>query len=191
MFSTKLERSNDIWTRDRYLAELACDGKTTYKRDTSEHAASKDASIDRLFSTNSQDTDVVNLNLELISKDEIDSSKSMSAVFSVFTFFDFILIVFLCLADLSTDLIESISFEKDIHHEEKGEESSISRGDTSLSRDCTNKGDTIDERSRGVKDANSDENTFSERDTNVIHHPNVPGNYALSYDLVNRSSCRN
>jgi len=78
---------------------------------------------------------------------------------------------------LTTDLIESISFEKDIHPEEKGEESSISQRDASVSRDRANKDDTIDERFCSVKDANSDENTFSERDTNVIHYdPNVPGN---------------
>ncbi|KAH0953744.1 hypothetical protein HN011_007541 [Eciton burchellii] len=131
-----------------YLAELACDGKTTHDHGTLEHTAPKDASIDR------QDTDVVNSNLELISKDEIDSSQK---------------------TDLSTDLIESISFENDIHHEEKGEESSISRGDASVSGDCANKDDRIDERSRDVTDANSDENTFSQRDANIIHYPNVPG----------------
>jgi len=97
-----------------------------------------------------------------------------------YVLFDSILILFSCLADLSTDLIESISFENDIHHEEKGEESSISRGDVSVSGDCANKDDRIDERSRDVTDANSDENTFSERDANIIHYPNVPGNYARS-----------
>lgn len=62
--------------RYRYLAELACDGREKRSLDE-ETTTCKDSSVHRIGSVNSQDTDVdVNLDSELISKDEADSSKS-------------------------------------------------------------------------------------------------------------------
>ena len=67
---------------NRYLAGLACDGneKNTFDQDTTEYTICKESSVDHTTcSVNSQDTDVdINLDSELISKDEIDLSKSMS-----------------------------------------------------------------------------------------------------------------
>lgn len=75
-------------TNIRYLAGLACDGseKSTCDQDaTDERTACKDNSVDRTCSINSQDTDVdVNLDSELISKDEIVSSKSMDYRYNLF-----------------------------------------------------------------------------------------------------------
>lgn len=56
-----------------------CDGneKDTFDQDTTERTACKESSVDRTLSINSQDTDVdINLDSELISKDEVDLSKS-------------------------------------------------------------------------------------------------------------------
>ncbi|EZA51354.1 Ropporin-1-like protein [Ooceraea biroi] len=68
-----------------YLAGLACDGKSRCDHDTTEHTAPKGSSMDRICSINSQDTDAdINLNLEQIPKDDVESSKSMlPAIFSV------------------------------------------------------------------------------------------------------------
>lgn len=64
---------------NRYLAGLVCDNneKGTLDQDTTERTACKESSVDRTCSINSQDTDV-DINSELISKDEIDLSKSTS-----------------------------------------------------------------------------------------------------------------
>ncbi|XP_011166595.2 ropporin-1-like protein isoform X1 [Solenopsis invicta] len=62
-----------------YLAGLACDDKEkdTMDQDTTERTACKESSVDRTCSINSQDTDVdINLDSELISKDEVDLSKT-------------------------------------------------------------------------------------------------------------------
>lgn len=70
-------------TNIRYLAGLACDGseKSTCDQDVTERFACKNSSVDRTFSINSQDTDVdVNLDSELMIKDEIVSSKSMNII---------------------------------------------------------------------------------------------------------------
>jgi len=64
---------------NRYLAGLMCDGneKDTFDQDTTEHTACKDSSVDPTCSINSQDTDVdINLDSELISKNEVELSKS-------------------------------------------------------------------------------------------------------------------
>lgn len=82
-----------------YLAGLACDGSEKNAEDTTERTVCKDSS-DRTCSITSQDTDVdVNLDSELISKDEIDLSKT----------------------DLSMEVTASSSYEKEIiRREEKG-----------------------------------------------------------------------
>lgn len=65
---------------NRYLAGLTCDGneKDTFDQDTTERTMCKESSVDHTTcSVNSQDTDVdINLDSELISKDEVDLSKS-------------------------------------------------------------------------------------------------------------------
>lgn len=138
-----------------YLAELACDGKSMYNCDTTEHTVPKDSSIDRICSINSQDTDVdIILNLEFIPKDEIDFSKT----------------------DLSTELVESTSLEGEDINRERKEESSISQKDASISKDSANQDDAVGEKFCGTENVNSNESIPSEgeQDTNLVY-PNVPG----------------
>ncbi|KAL6257444.1 hypothetical protein P5V15_011015 [Pogonomyrmex californicus] len=105
-----------------YLAKLACDGneKYTLDQDTTEHTACKDSSVDHTCSINSQDTDAdVNLDSELISKDEVDLSKT----------------------DPSTEPIENSSFERETsNYEEKGDESLPSRKDDKAVKDANSDG---------------------------------------------------
>lgn len=139
-------------TNIRYLAGLACDG--------SEKNATCDQDVtDRTCSMNSQDTDVdVNLDSELISKDEIASSKT----------------------DLSTEPMANSSFERElINYEEKETESLVNRkNDDSIGNDCAkNKDATIDKKFCGTNDANSDGSLFleTEKDGEITCHLNVPG----------------
>lgn len=77
---------NNVRNNIRYLAGLVCDGseKSARDRDATER---KDSSVDRT-SINSQDTDVdINLDSELISKDEIVSSKSTIIDYDIFFHF--------------------------------------------------------------------------------------------------------
>lgn len=119
---------------------------------------------------NSQDTDAdVNLDLESMSKDEVDSySKSTLSILSVFVStpsFELILL-YSCLhfaADLSVEQVESSSLEK------KEKLDALKGGD---------KDNAIGERFRGIRDAsNSDGSVFSEAEKNAraTCGLNVPG----------------
>lgn len=73
-------------TNIRYLAGLVCDGSEKSACDQNATEC-KDSSVDRTCSINSQDTDV-NLDSELISKDEIVSSKSKNIIdYDIFFYF--------------------------------------------------------------------------------------------------------
>ncbi|XP_071632068.1 ropporin-1-like protein [Temnothorax longispinosus] len=141
-----------------YLAGLACDGndeKDTLEQNITERTACKDgSSVDRTCSINSQDTDV-DINSELISKDEVDLSKT----------------------DLS-ELIDNSSLEREAtNYEEKRDESSTSpKGDALTGKDRADYDVTIGRKFCGVKDAN-DESLSSEieKATKVTCYPNVPG----------------
>lgn len=76
-------------TNIRYLAGLVCDGSEKSACDQNATEC-KDSSVDRTCSINSQDTDVdVNLDSELISKDEIVSSKSRNIIdYDIFFYFN-------------------------------------------------------------------------------------------------------
>ncbi|KYM75945.1 Ropporin-1-like protein [Atta colombica] len=144
-----------------YLARLACDGneKNTFDQDTTEYTICKESFVDHTTcSVNSQDTDVdINLDSELISKDEIDLSKT----------------------DLSTELIENSSFEREItNYEEKGDKSLTNqKDDSSIDKNSTDNNDMINKKFCGVKDANSDRSLSSgvEKDAKITCFPNVPG----------------
>ncbi|XP_012221041.1 ropporin-1-like [Linepithema humile] len=96
-----------------YLAALTCDGSenNAHYQDTTERTVCKDSSVDRTCSITSQDTDVdVNLDSELISKDEIDLSK----------------------IDLSMEVTVSSSYEKEIISREEEKENK-----ECTNKDCT------------------------------------------------------
>ncbi|TGZ32237.1 Cytochrome P450 9e2 [Temnothorax longispinosus] len=146
-----------------YLAGLACDGndeKDTLEQNITERTACKDgSSVDRTCSINSQDTDV-DINSELISKDEVDLSKT----------------------DLS-ELIDNSSLEREAtNYEEKRDESSTSpKGDALTGKDRADYDVTIGRKFCGVKDAN-DESLSSEieKATKVTCYPNVPAERVAS-----------
>ncbi|EFN75029.1 Ropporin-1-like protein [Camponotus floridanus] len=139
-----------------YLAGLICDGseKSARDRDATER---KDSSVDRT-SINSQDTDMdINLDSELISKDEIVSSKT----------------------DLSIEPMANSSFEKELDNEEKETDISLaSRRDNFISNDCSkSKNNTIDKKFCGIDNVNSDGSLVFEieKDGEITCHLNVPG----------------
>ncbi|XP_011861545.1 PREDICTED: ropporin-1-like protein [Vollenhovia emeryi] len=136
-----------------YLAGLACDGneKDILDQDT-ERTARRESLADRTCSINSQDTDV-DINSELISKDEVDLSKT----------------------DLS-EPIENSSVEKEVtNYGEKGDESSIDpKDDASAGKDYADN-DAIGRKFCGVKDANDDGSLSSEMEKGTKFYPNVPG----------------
>lgn len=82
----------------RYLAGLACDvtEKSTCDQNATERATCKDSSVDRTCSINSQDTDAdVNLDSELMTKDEIVSSKSINIIdYELFLFCHSLIYIF-------------------------------------------------------------------------------------------------
>ncbi|KAL0122047.1 hypothetical protein PUN28_007082 [Cardiocondyla obscurior] len=132
-----------------YLAGLACDGneKDTLDDATTDHTMGKETFVDHTCSINSQDTDV-DINSELISKDEVDLSKT----------------------DIS-EPIENSSLEKEtINLEEKGDEYSISQKNNEQDNS-----DMIGKKFCGVKD--NDGSMFSGMETHmkVTCYPNVPG----------------
>ncbi|KYN06633.1 Ropporin-1-like protein [Cyphomyrmex costatus] len=141
-----------------YLAKLACDGneKDAFDQDTTERTMCKESSVDHTTcSINSQDTDAdINLDSELISKDEVDLSKT----------------------DLSTELIENSSLEREITNEGKGDKSlTDQKNDSSIGKDSADNNDTISKKFYGVKDANKSLSSGVEKDAKITCYPNVPG----------------
>ncbi|XP_050452868.1 uncharacterized protein LOC126852275 [Cataglyphis hispanica] len=144
-----------------YLAGLACDGseKSTCDQNVTEHSACKDSSVDRTCSINSQDTDAdINLDSELMTKDEIVSSKT----------------------DLSTEPMMNSSFERELtnYEEKETEESLASRKNDLISNDSAkNEDDTIDKKFCETDDANSNGSPFFEVEKvgEIMCHLNVPG----------------
>lgn len=171
---------------NRYLAGLACDGseKDTLDQDTTERTAGKESLVDRTCSINSQDTDV-DVNSELISKDEVDLSKSksfdrVSRHARLLYLFKFPSTQFLLVADPS-ELIENSSLEKEAtNYEEKGDESSTQKDDVSTGKDHTDN-DMIGKQFCGVKYANEGSlSSETEKRIKVTCYPNVPGKYSFT-----------
>ncbi|XP_029172404.1 ropporin-1-like protein [Nylanderia fulva] len=139
-----------------YLAGLVCDGseKNTSDRDATERVACKVNSVnsvDHTCSINSQDTDAdVNLDSELMSKDEIVSSKT----------------------DLSTEPMANSSSERELTNEEKEDEFLANKR-----KDAKNKDRTNAKKFCGTDDVNSDESLFfeAEKEREVTCRLNIPG----------------
>lgn len=122
----------------------------------------------------------INLDSELISKDEVDLLKSMF-------YSTFLIALELTLstqippfvADLSTELIENSSLEREAtNYEEKGDESLISQRDNISIGKARADNDMIGKKFCRVKDAHSDGSLSSgvEKNTKITCYPNVPGN---------------